>query len=476
MARFRSASRLDLHLTWYTALLLLVAGLSFTHARAQTAESPVVRAVLFTNPVCTFCRQIVDKDLPPAIQEFGTQLEMLTVDVNTPEGKALYEAALEAFGVPRGVPLLFIGDTTLGGVNIVPKLPALVETYLAQGGLDWPAIPGLGEYMAALQVSITLPTPTPQVIPTLTPAATPASPLVSATLFWMDGCPHCDEVIEIVLPPLQEKYGPQLDIQRVEVVSMDDVNRLYALGEAYGLPRDQVGVPLLIIGSHVLLGAEQIPAELPGLIDDYLAKGGVALPDVSAYFDATTSAEPAPAGPPDGYWMAMGVLVFMLAALLYTLAALFWKKLPAPTERWAQVALPLLALVGLGVAGYLSYIKTQELSAVCGPVGDCNAVQASPYARLFGILPIGVLGMAGYLLILAAWAWNRLRRSRLADLAPLAMFGMALFGVLFSLYLTYLELFVIRAVCLWCVTSAIIMTLIMILALSPARNLRRLAC
>jgi uncharacterized membrane protein len=100
----------------------------------------------------------------------------------------------------------------------------------------------------------------------------------------------------------------------------------------------------------------------------------------------------------------------MLAALLYTLAALFWKKLPAPTQRWAQAALPLLALVGLGVAGYLSYIETQELPAVCGPVGDCNAVQASPYARLFGILPIGVLGMAGYLLILAAWAWHRLRR------------------------------------------------------------------
>jgi len=101
-------------------------------------------------------------------------------------------------------------------------------------------------------------------------------------------------------------------------------------------------------------------------------------------------------------------------------------------------------------------------------MGDCNAVQSSEYARLFGILPVGVLGVIGYLLILAAWATPQLQRNRLAAYMPLAVFGMALFGVFFSLYLTYLEPFVIRAVCMWCVTSAVIMTLLLLLSLKPA--------
>jgi uncharacterized membrane protein len=79
-----------------------------------------------------------------------------------------------------------------------------------------------------------------------------------------------------------------------------------------------------------------------------------------------------------------------------------------------------------------------------------------------------VLGAIGYVLILAAWLWGRLRSDGLARYAPLAVFGMSLIGVLFSLYLTYLEPFVIGAVCAWCLTSAVIITLLMLLSLRPA--------
>jgi len=120
------------------------------------------------------------------------------------------------------------------------------------------------------------------------------------------------------------------------------------------------------------------------------------------------------------------------------------------------------------VAGYLAYIETQMVQAACGPVGDCNAVQASPYARLFGVLPVGVLGMLGYLAMLGAWGSSRLRRDWLGRVAPPAVFGMALFGTLFSFYLTALELFVIKAVCMWCVISAVVMTLLLLLSLDPA--------
>jgi uncharacterized membrane protein len=98
-------------------------------------------------------------------------------------------------------------------------------------------------------------------------------------------------------------------------------------------------------------------------------------------------------------------------------------------------------------------------------VGDCNAVQNSPYAKLFGILPIGLVGAIGYIAILVAWAWRCFKTDAFARIAGPVMFGMALFGTLFSIYLTYLELFVIHAVCIWCLSSAILITVLMLLNL-----------
>jgi uncharacterized membrane protein len=119
------------------------------------------------------------------------------------------------------------------------------------------------------------------------------------------------------------------------------------------------------------------------------------------------------------------------------------------------------------VAIYLTYVETQEVLALCGPVGDCNAVQNSPYAYLFGVLPVGLLGMIGYVMIMAAWLIGRRSHAAVARYANLAVFGMAVFGVLFSIYLTYLELWVILAVCLWCLSSAVLMGLILLVSVEP---------
>jgi thiol-disulfide isomerase/thioredoxin len=81
----------------------------------------------------------------------------------------------------------------------------------------------------------------------------PEKPIVHAVMFWMDGCSHCHEVIEQVLPPLQQKYGAQFDLQLIEVVTADDIDRLYQVGAAYGLAKEQVGVPFLIIGDRALV-------------------------------------------------------------------------------------------------------------------------------------------------------------------------------------------------------------------------------
>ncbi len=173
----------------------------------------------------------------------------------------------------------------------------------------------------------------------------------------------------------------------------------------------------------------------------------------------------------EGFGLAWAVMVLSALALLYALVAAVLAALgqeapvlPAGSER----LLPVLSVVGLGVALYLTFIETTGTQAVCGPVGDCNEVQASPFAKLFGVLPVGLLGAVGYVGILAAWALNRFGRGALARLAPIGLFGMALFGVIFSVYLTYLEIFIIRAVCIWCLTSAVIMALVLVLTIRPA--------
>jgi uncharacterized membrane protein len=81
--------------------------------------------------------------------------------------------------------------------------------------------------------------------------------------------------------------------------------------------------------------------------------------------------------------------------------------------------------------------------------------------QLFGILPIGILGVFGYVSILATWWVTRMGHVRLVKIAWAVLSGMVLFGVLFSTYLTFLEPFVIGATCIWCLTSAVIMLLLL---------------
>lgn len=103
--------------------------------------------------------------------------------------------------------------------------------------------------------------------------------VVRAVLFWSETCPHCHYVITEVLPPLQKQYGDQLEIRMLEI--SDSANRelwLKAMDE-YKVPKDWWGVPMLFIGDNVLVGSAEIPAKLPGLIEKYLAAGGVDYPD-----------------------------------------------------------------------------------------------------------------------------------------------------------------------------------------------------
>jgi uncharacterized membrane protein len=172
---------------------------------------------------------------------------------------------------------------------------------------------------------------------------------------------------------------------------------------------------------------------------------------------------------PAGNTLSVFVLLGMLGALVWVFLY-FIREDSLSQDAGAHWLIPILCLVGFFVAGYLAYVETAQVSAVCGPVGDCNTVQQSEYARLFGILPIGILGLIGYVMILLAWLGARLGRNGIENLGALALFGMTFAGTLFSIYLTFLEPFVIGATCAWCLTSAVLMTVLMLLSLGSGKS------
>jgi uncharacterized membrane protein/thiol-disulfide isomerase/thioredoxin len=451
-------------------ILLLATLLTASPAQAQTSnELPVARAVLFWMETCGHCHYVIENVLQPLQSQHQEQLEILLIEVRSIEDFDRLIQVAAVYGIPKeevGVPFLLIGDRVLvGSAQIPAELPGLVESYLADGGVDYPDLPVLADLLPA-----TAPIEEDDPIAPPVSEENPSLPVVHLLLFWTSDCHACRTVMDQALPPLKEKYGEQLTVDYVDVVTGEDVDRFYQVAAAFGIPPEQADLPMLIVGDQVLFGAERIPAELPGLVEMYLAEGGVELPDITRLVEAAASPDATLPARPDGFNLAIGVMVFMVVALLYALAAALSGKslLSFLRPGWADPLFTILALAGLGVALYLAYVETQAVSAVCGPVGDCNAVQSSPYARLFGVLPIGVLGLIGYLAIFAGWFYPRLRADRIAQFAPLVVFGMALFGVIFSIYLTYLEPFVIRAVCMWCLSSAVIMTLLLLLSLRPA--------
>ncbi len=338
----------------------------------------------------------------------------------------------------------------------------------------------------------------PWLLPAQPLAAQPAGQVI-IYFFWGDGCPHCADE-KPFLERLKQQYP--VAVRSYEVWNSPENRELFIkMAAAHGF--EPSGVPTTFIGERHWVGyvdrigqemeaavkacltsgcpdagagsvtpAQPTPALAPTLIS-----GTAAAPSATPVVIAATPPLVAPSAPPqsNGFALAIAIMLLMVAALIYT-GVVVIRSLrgspPRPMPEWLKLATPLLALIGLGVAAYLAYVETRAVAAVCGPVGDCNAVQSSSYAKLLGVLPVGVLGVIGYVAILAAWLWGRFRSDWLADYAPLAILGMTLFGTLFSLYLTYLEPFVIRAVCAWCLTSAVIMTVLMLLSVGTAMQAR----
>lgn len=367
-------------------VFLLAAIFLFTSVHPAGAQTPtpgaVVHAVLFYSPTCPHCAYVINEVLPPLFDFYGDQLQMIGIDVTQPDGQALFLTTLETFAVDRGpVPFLVVGDTYLvGSADIPDQFPGLIEQGLAQGGVDWPAIPGLMDLLnAVLATQAAFPSPTP-LKPTLPPAA--PSPLPNTPVPDPQPAPTAETFILTGKPQ----------------ASLADRLALDPLGNGLAI--------IVLVGMIVSVGW--------------------------------------------GGWH-------------------FWRT---PGRRLSKTALwivPALCIIGLGVAGYLAFIELTNTEAFCGPVGDCNTVQQSKYTRLFGILPIGLLGIVGYVMTLATWALQRFSKGRLSNLAALLMLVLTTLGTFYSVYLTFLEPFVIGATCAWCLASAVLMTVLMLFSIAPGK-------
>jgi uncharacterized membrane protein len=131
----------------------------------------------------------------------------------------------------------------------------------------------------------------------------------------------------------------------------------------------------------------------------------------------------------------------------------------------------LIALVGLFVALYLTLYKVGVIGELACSIGSCEAVQTSRWSTFLG-LPVAAWGLAFYASVLVIALTGLMERYEDSRPLALGMLALTAWGALFSLWLTYIELFVIRAICQWCVISAVLAVGLTVVSYLDWRELR----
>lgn len=133
------------------------------------------------------------------------------------------------------------------------------------------------------------------------------------------------------------------------------------------------------------------------------------------------------------------------------------------SERALRACVALVALAGVGVAGYLTYVHYRPAALVCTAGGGCETVQESTYAELFGV-PVALLGLLAYVAVLALVVWD-------SELARTLAAAIALTAVGFAVYLITLQAFVIDAWCIWCLVNDLV--IVPLLAITTVWRVRQ---
>lgn len=377
-------------------------------AAQSDSSQPVVHAVLFYSPTCPHCHDVINNVLIPMIHQYGDQLQLIGIDTTQAEGSQLYQIAIEHFEIP---------PERRGVPTLIVGDQILV---------------GSGEIPARF----------PTMVDDL---------LAAGGIGWPEIPGFYPELAAEAPEDTEATTEPQAEAAVIVSAEPEPVDPTLAASEATQNLETEASAAL------APAGVEPEPS-ITGINEESLS-----------------SAPQTPPPDPAGLALAAVILVAMVVALLFAVwrmvsgqSAIFDRRSPSYAEHWL---IPLLSLIGLGIAIYLAYVEISQAEAICGPVGQCNLVQASPYARFLGI-PIAVLGILYYVAIVILWACQRVKR--LVRPSALALLGLTLFGTLFSIYLTLLEIFVIRAVCAWCLSSAVITTALLLLVVAPVTKRPRL--
>jgi uncharacterized membrane protein len=141
------------------------------------------------------------------------------------------------------------------------------------------------------------------------------------------------------------------------------------------------------------------------------------------------------------------------------------------TPPGSRMAIAFLSLIGLLVSAYLSLYKLGYLGAIQCTTGGCETVQASEYAYFLG-MPVAIWGVGAYLVLLALALIGLQPRWIRERWVALALLSVSAVGVVFTAYLTYLEAYVIRSWCQWCLVSAALVTLVFLASIPGLRYAR----
>lgn len=315
----------------------------------------------------------------------------------------------------------------------------------------------------------------------LSPIAYGGSSAVQVVFFSSPECPFCSVVAEEQLQPLQRQYGEELQILTVDTTTDLGDRALRQVWRDYDVPSTRRGVPTVVVGDRLLVGGKEVSEQLPGIIDDYRDRDGVGWPEI-AELEKLMEAEP-PAGfyeevadhwrnrfvrDVPGNYVSTALLVILILIGVVMIPGRPWQeRLSKKTPFLLKVG---VASVGFAVALYLAYGETTRQDLFCGPVGQCNIVQHSDMAMLFGVLPLAVLGALAYGTLLGLYLFRRFHSSKWTRLTPTLVLGLTVFGFAFSVLLTFWQPFVIGATCSWCLISAMTMTACCLFNLGEGRR------
>lgn len=368
-------------------------------------------------------------------KKYGDQISILSIDNSEKQGSLLFLKTLVKFRIPLGkqLPLVMVGKDNLSGLaEISNQLPGMIKTGLEQGGTDWPDVEGFTELITKIN----------------------KAPNLSSNHRFISN--------------ESNMIKTQLDLFAYQY-QKDMTGNIYAIWVLIGL----LGCVILSV-LFIIHGKSQVTGQSQLLLPTVFLFMGVIVAEHLANIQSILSFTKILNLSGDS-WLALLVLLLVALSFGSTLFVLVRKSQPV-NLRWFKWMPVLLLMICFACAGYLFSSGITQSEAVCGAVGDCNAVQQSPYAVLFGILPISLLGILGTIAITAAWFSYYFGKQSLKNYSGLVFYGFSLFGTLFFIYLTFLEPFVIGATCFWCLTTAIAMSILMLIA-TPAgitswKNLR----